>query len=426
MAGPLRRGRKTLQVSLDEFDLLPLLLQRSVLERGQVSPTAAAAPGFAELKARHADRSWHPSISGAADETISELVDPFLASSDSAVVIGERWLTAGRHAVERTLQLVQAVALLGAEDRIFVAAGEANSAGLFDLLPDAEADLTRMARLLDGDASGISVLFVCGDDLLRAAPYRAGLQKALASVETIVEIDRFPGEVCRLADVVLPSAAFGELDGTVTNMLGTVQRWRRVVPPPGDARPERDWFGLIARRLGDDAWPRTPFEWWTTEPALDSPYRVDRLTPLYQGTDWVQWPFREEEEPLALVPPRSSVCSPVSEDYPMQVIFTRHAANWMPGGWSSRDEILRRESIEAFINVSPQDLEEKGIKSGGRVKLLTPDGAAVFPARGDSRVPRGLLVLAEVPGDNELPKSVLAVSDSGVAFQPVACRLEKV
>ncbi len=52
------------------------------------------------------------------------------------------------------------------------------------------------------------------------------------------------------AHVVLPAAAWGEKDGTVTNSERRISRQRRFLPLPGDAKP--DWWivSQVARRMG--------------------------------------------------------------------------------------------------------------------------------------------------------------------------------
>ena len=47
-------------------------------------------------------------------------------------------------------------------------------------------------------------------------------------------------DTARLADVLLPAAAWAEKDGTVTNSDRTISRQRAVLPPPGQARPDWD------------------------------------------------------------------------------------------------------------------------------------------------------------------------------------------
>ncbi len=58
------------------------------------------------------------------------------------------------------------------------------------------------------------------------------------------------------ADVILPAAAYTEKDGTYVNMEGRVQRGRRAVFPPGEARA--DWS--IARALSDVLGVRLPYD----------------------------------------------------------------------------------------------------------------------------------------------------------------------
>ncbi len=57
-------------------------------------------------------------------------------------------------------------------------------------------------------------------------------------------------DTARLADVLLPAAAWGEKSGTVTNSDRTISRQRAALSAPGSARP--DWWILaeVARRMG--------------------------------------------------------------------------------------------------------------------------------------------------------------------------------
>jgi NADH-quinone oxidoreductase subunit G len=60
----------------------------------------------------------------------------------------------------------------------------------------------------------------------------------------------------RMADVILPGAAYSEKSGTYVNLEGRVQRGERAVFPPGDAR--EDWS--IFRALSDVLGARLPFD----------------------------------------------------------------------------------------------------------------------------------------------------------------------
>ncbi len=60
----------------------------------------------------------------------------------------------------------------------------------------------------------------------------------------------------RLADIVLPGAAYTEKNGTYVNMEGRVQLGERAVFPPGDAR--EDW--TIVRALSEHLGAKLPFD----------------------------------------------------------------------------------------------------------------------------------------------------------------------
>lgn len=52
------------------------------------------------------------------------------------------------------------------------------------------------------------------------------------------------------ADLILPSPAYTEKDGTFVNLEGRVQHARSAVPPIGDAKSEWEIFSLLAKELG--------------------------------------------------------------------------------------------------------------------------------------------------------------------------------
>ena len=58
-------------------------------------------------------------------------------------------------------------------------------------------------------------------------------------LDFLVVQDIFLTETAQMADVVLPAACFAEKDGTFSNTERRVQRVRKAVPPPGEAR--EDW-----------------------------------------------------------------------------------------------------------------------------------------------------------------------------------------
>ena len=78
-------------------------------------------------------------------------------------------------------------------------------------------------------------------------------ERLLGGLEFMVVQDIFLTTTAEVADVVLPAAAaWAESEGTVTNSERRVQRVRKALEPPGDARDDLWIIFEIARRMGHD------------------------------------------------------------------------------------------------------------------------------------------------------------------------------
>ena len=98
-----------------------------------------------------------------------------------------------------------------------------------------------------------------------------------------------------IADVVLPAtnAAF-ESDGTVTNSERRVQRVRKALDPPGQAKDDI-WMITCspAKRLGYDWGELTPHDAWEELRTL-SPMHTNMSWELIEERGGVQWPCNDE------------------------------------------------------------------------------------------------------------------------------------
>ena len=149
--------------------------------------------------------------------------------------------------------------------------------GLTDL-PDAPGRCT--AEVLDGLADGsVRAVWVWADDAesFGDAP---GFLAALEQAEFVVVQGAVRGDLAAEADVLVPSVAWGEEDGTFTNAERRVSRVRRVRRPPDQARPGWWVFREVARRLGHD-WPAPyPQAVWDGE--------ISRLIPSLGGVTYAE------------------------------------------------------------------------------------------------------------------------------------------
>jgi len=110
------------------------------------------------------------------------------------------------------------------------------------------------AGILQAAADGkVAVLFLLGADPLADFPDPDLAASALENAGLVVAVDPFINQSAAAnADIVLPAAAFGEVDGTHTNLEGRISPVRQKVTPPGTARS--DWMiaAELAMRLGKD------------------------------------------------------------------------------------------------------------------------------------------------------------------------------
>ncbi len=101
------------------------------------------------------------------------------------------------------------------------------------------------------EQGSIELLWVSATNPAVSLPDLARIRRILAKPELFVVVqDLFLTETARLADVVLPAAAWGEKVGTFTNADRTVHLSEKAVDPPGEARSDLDIFLDYARRMG--------------------------------------------------------------------------------------------------------------------------------------------------------------------------------
>jgi NADH-quinone oxidoreductase subunit G len=121
-------------------------------------------------------------------------------------------------------------------------------------------------------AGRVKALLLQGPELLRL-PAAAD---ALAGVPFIAVMASHDGPGLDRAHVVLPAAAWAEVDGTFTNYQRRVQRIRRAVAAPGEAAPRWEMAAGLLRRLG------APFAATSARELL---LELARAVPAFKGLD---------------------------------------------------------------------------------------------------------------------------------------------
>ena len=254
-------------------------------------------------------------------------------------------------------------------------------------LPDkAGLDTTGM---LQAAASGqLDTLILLGADPLRDFPDRNLAAEAFQRVKTIIAIDNFITDSVAQADIVMPSTAYGEQDGTTTNIEGRISRLSQKITSPGSTRD--DWMiaSELAWRLGGDLGVGSREEIWR---------EIEQVAPSHQGItiERICGPEAHEGivvketsiEPM-LVEPKEP---PVVDGYGLRLVSGRKL--WDAGTNTSHSASLSHLAEEAILKVHPSDLQRLGVLSGATVRVISTRATETVTAVADDEILRGTAVL---------------------------------
>jgi formate dehydrogenase major subunit len=221
--------------------------------------------------------------------------------------------------------------------------------------------------------------------------------------------DKLHTETAVYADVILPSSAWPEKDGTVTNTNRQVQMGRAALPLPGDAK--QDWWITqeIANHMGL-GWtykhPRDVYpEMASMMPALDniSWERVER-------EDAVTYPSEAPDKPgkdvvfdkgfprpggfAKLVATKLQPPDEVPDaEYPFILSTGRQLEHWHTGSMTRRAAVLDAIEPSASAQLSRGTIQKLGIEPGDMVRVTTRRGMVELAARQDDAVPDGVVFI---------------------------------
>ena len=304
--------------------------------------------------------------------------------------------------------------------------------------------LTQMFESMEhGQMTG---LYVIGENPAQSEADQHRVVSLLEGLDHIVVQDIFLTRTAQLAHVVLPAvASWCEGEGTVTNSERRVQRVRKALNPPGDARDELWILCEIARRLGQDWGQPTAEDVWNEirqlAPAMFGGMSYRRLEEL----DGIQWPCPDEQHPGTLflhsrlwAEPREGPAAgfhvvvherPVEmpdESYPYTLTTGRRLDSYNTGVQTSAfASPMRREET---LDLSPEDAARLDVSDGDLLRVSSRRGSLVAPARIDQGLRAGLVFMTlHFQDDVRVNQLTIDATDpkSGTAeFKACAVQLE--
>jgi formate dehydrogenase major subunit len=252
----------------------------------------------------------------------------------------------------------------------------------------ARPGLTSLGMQRAARDGALRCLIVSGQDPVVTDPVQHAVQRALDSLDCLVVIELFLTETARLADIVLPAASFAEKDGTFTSTERRVQRVRRAIPPPGEARADWQILESLAVRLG------RPMGFTSVEGIFAE---MARLTPIYAGMSYarleqpggLQWPCPSADHPGTPILHRGECTRgrgrlmPVTDtlpaelpdgEYPLQLTTSRLHFQYGSGSMTRRAPLLERENPRGILWIHPTDAAARHIAPGMPVRVRSRRG----------------------------------------------------
>jgi formate dehydrogenase major subunit len=296
------------------------------------------------------------------------------------------------------------------------------------------------------DHGRLKALYVIGENPLQSEADRHLTEKRLASLDFLVVQDIVRTPTAEIADVVLPAAAaWAEAEGTVTNSERRVQRVRKALDPPGEAREDLWIIYEIARRMGND-WGEASAERTWDEVRAISPVHRGMTYARLEALGGIQWPCWDENHPGELFlhsrlweDPVPGLRAPfvavdhdppvdrLDDDFPIRLTTGRRLDSFNTGVQSGgyRSPMRRGETLD----ISPEDAERFGLGEGERVRVVSRRGALEVPVHVDPGLRAGLTFMT-LHFQDDVPTNVLTIDatdpKSGTAeFKATAIRIEK-
>ena len=295
----------------------------------------------------------------------------------------------------------------------------------------------------------LTAVYCIGENPASSEADKAHAVDLLRGLDTLIVQDIFMTRTAELADVVFPASnsAF-ESDGTVTNSERRVQRTRKALDPPGNAKDDIWIINQLANRMGATWGEVTPEAAWN---------ELRTLSPMHAGMSYarleelggIQWPCPDDahpgtrflharlwefDDPEAQGPkaPFSIVIDepPVDElddDFPLRLTTGRRLDSYNTGVQTGAyTSPLRRGET---IDVSPEDAERLGLAEQECVVVSSRRGSVEVPVHVDEALRPGLVFMTfHFPDQVDTNVLTIEATDpkSGTAeFKAAAVRIDK-
>ncbi|MBL4811555.1 MAG: molybdopterin-dependent oxidoreductase, partial [Rhodobacteraceae bacterium] len=246
-------------------------------------------------------------------------------------------------------------------------------------------------------------LYVQGEDILQSDPDTKHVAAGLAAMECVIVQDLFLNETANYAHVFLPGSTFLEKDGTFTNAERRINRVRKVMAPKNGYA---DWeiTQLLANAM-EGGWTYTHPSQVMDEIAATTPGFANVSYEMLEERGSVQWPCNDaapDGSPtmhingFARGKGQFIHTEYVATDertgprFPLLLTTGRILSQYNVGAQTRRTENTIWHD-EDFLEINPQDAENRGINEKSFVRLTSRSGEVSLRAKITDRVAPGVV-----------------------------------
>jgi arsenite oxidase large subunit len=324
---------------------------------------------------------------------------------------------------------------VGRPGQVFGRQGGHQSAYMYDFdWPHPQAGDLRRNLWQELQKGTIDLLLVGIANPIRMQQQSTQLRQFIEKVPFVIDMNIRPSDITEVADVVLPSTAWGEYTYTRENLERRLRVNQQFYDPAGEARPEYLIFSQIGKKIADKYGILDPKEYlyasWedvfngmraTSE---GKAVGIDQVTPAELaalGTNGIQEPFKRQGntligtermyedrfatadgkarfvahdynwtavDPLAFLPDEIKP----NAQYPLFVTTVRYQTSWQSGYTYRWLKVLPARSVPfmEFV-VNPQDAAKAGLKDGDWAELSNQYSATQGVVNVSDQVPPGLV-----------------------------------
>ncbi|MBK6716449.1 MAG: molybdopterin-dependent oxidoreductase [Burkholderiales bacterium] len=277
-------------------------------------------------------------------------------------------------------------------------------------------------------AGQLQALWIVCTNPAQSLPDQATVQRALQRCPFVVLQDAYATTATApFADLLLPATTWGEKVGTVTNSERRISRVRAAIPAPGEAR--HDWaIGVefahrLEQRLPQNLHGQTtlfPYDLGDAERGAEQIWQEHRESTRGRDLDitGLSWDMLDRDGPQQWPLPEGAdsgrvrlyadghfptpdgrarfvaidyrpVAEPTSVEYPIALNTGRLRDQWHGMSRTGTLGRLFGHVPEPVVELHPQTLSEAGVSEGDLVRLRSPRGGLVLPARASTDLAPG-------------------------------------